>query len=193
MWVGDNIKDFPGGDQKLHDAPVEALAAFGDRFIVVPNPLYGSWKPSAAPMAPPPATPTTPPAAAALRPAPAAPASTTPAASNVAAPAEDASSGKVYVDEVRALLEKSLPAKLRVTIRGNLADGCTKLGEPTTTRQRRTIHIALPATRESGKVCTEALVPFELAIPVSISGLPSGAYSVEAGGKTAQFTLEQDN
>lgn len=193
MWVGDNIKDFPGGDQKLHDAPVEALAAFGDRFIVVPNPLYGSWKPSGAPMAPPPPTPSTPPAPAAPQPPAAPAASITPAASNGAAPAEDSSMGRVYVEEVRALLEKSLPAKLRVTIRGNLADGCTKLGQPTTTRQRRTIHIALPATRESGKVCTEALVPFELAVPVSITGLPSGTYTVEAGGKTAQFTLEQDN
>jgi len=196
MWVGDNIKDFPGGDQKLHTAPVEALAAFGDRFIVVPNPLYGSWKPSAAPMAPAPPTPMVP-----LVPSPAeaaaTPTFTVPSATNGAAAAdgtsEDASSGKVYVDEVRALLEKSLPAKLRVTIRGNLADGCTKLGNPNVTRQRRNFHIALPATRESGKVCTQALVPFELAVPVSITGLPSGTYTVEAGGKTDQFTLDQDN
>lgn len=182
MWVGDNIKDFPGGDQKLHDAPLEALAAFGDRFIVVPNPLYGSWKPSAAPMAP-----------AGPKPAVTPSAPMEPAATNGASAADDASDGKVYVDEVRALLEKSLPAKLRVTIRGNLADGCTKLGEPKVTRQRRAFHIALPAARESGKMCTQALVPFELAVPVSITGLPSGTYTVEAGGKTDQFTLDQDN
>jgi len=193
MWVGDNIKDFPGGDQKLHDAPAEALAAFGDRFIVVPNPLYGSWKPSAAPMAPAPPTPTTPPAPAPPQPAATPSPSTAPAATNGAAPADDASNGKIYVDEVRALLEKSLPAKLRATVRGNLADGCTKLGEPNVTRQRRAFQIALPATREKGKMCTQALVPFELAIPVSITGLPSGTYTVEAGGKTDQFTLDQDN
>ncbi|HEV8241244.1 MAG TPA: HAD family acid phosphatase [Thermoanaerobaculia bacterium] len=187
MWVGDNIKDFPGGDQSLRRAPAEALAAFGDRFIIIPNPLYGSWKPSAAPMAPATQAPAAPPAAM-PQPAPAAP-----AASNGAAPADDMADGKVYVDEVRALLEKSLPAKLRVTIRGNLADGCTKLQEPQVTRQRRAFHIALPATREKGRMCTEALVPFERAVPVSITGLPSGTYTVEAGGKTDQFTLDQDN
>ena len=109
------------------------------------------------------------------------------------AASDDAEAGKVEVDEVRAMLEKSLPAKLHVEIRGNLADGCVRLQDPKVTRQRRTFHIALPATRGVGKLCTQALVPFELAVPVSITGLASGTYTVEAGGKTDQFTLEQDN
>jgi 5'-nucleotidase (lipoprotein e(P4) family) len=44
MWVGDNIHDFPGLDQKLRFAGPEAMADFGDRFFVLPNPLYGSWE-----------------------------------------------------------------------------------------------------------------------------------------------------
>lgn len=162
LWVGDNIKDFPGLDQSLRNAPPEALAPFGDRFVILPNPMYGSWKPPAP------------------RPTPAA-----------AAPGEG--DGKVYVDEVRALLEKSLPAKLRVQIRGSLADGCTHLGEPKVTRQRHTFRITLPATRDRDKMCTEALVPFDVTVPVSITGLASGTYTVEAGGKTDTFTLQQDN
>jgi 5'-nucleotidase (lipoprotein e(P4) family) len=190
MWVGDNIRDFPGGDQSLRNAPPEALAAFGDRFVIIPNPMYGSWKPAAAPMSPPPtpAPPTAPPPAATTPAAPAAPPASMPVAAS-----DDAEAGKVEVDEVRAMLEKSLPAKLHVEIRGNLADGCVRLQDPKVTRQRRTFHIALPATRGAGKLCTQALVPFELAVPVSITGLASGTYTVEAGGKTAQFTLEQDN
>jgi 5'-nucleotidase (lipoprotein e(P4) family) len=186
MWVGDNIRDFPGGDQSLRDAPAEALAPFGNRFIVIPNPMYGSWKPSAT--ATPAPMPTQPPPASAPAPAPPAEAPVTPVASEEGAGA----AGNVYVDEVRAILEKSLPAKLRVDIRGNLPDGCTKLGEPEVTRQRRTFHIALPSTRAKG-MCTQALVPFELAVPVSITGLASGTYTVEAGGKTDSFTLQQDN
>ncbi|HET9766706.1 MAG TPA: HAD family acid phosphatase, partial [Thermoanaerobaculia bacterium] len=189
MWVGDNIRDFPGGDQSLRNAPPEALAAFGDRFVIIPNPMYGSWKPSAAPMTPPPtpAPPAAPPAAT-TPPAPAAPPASMPVAGS-----DDASDGKVYVDEVRAMLEKSLPAKLHVEIRGNLADGCVHLQDPKVTRQRRTFHIALPAIREKGRMCTQALIPFELAVPVSITGFASGTYTVEAGGKTDRFTLEQDN
>ena len=44
MWLGDNIHDFPGLDQRLRDAGLEATVDFGDRFFVLPNPLYGSWE-----------------------------------------------------------------------------------------------------------------------------------------------------
>ena len=44
MWLGDNIHDFPGLEQSSPAAGPEALAEFGDRFFVLPNPLYGSWE-----------------------------------------------------------------------------------------------------------------------------------------------------
>ncbi|HKJ02273.1 MAG TPA: HAD family acid phosphatase [Longimicrobiales bacterium] len=43
-WVGDNIQDFPGGSQSLRGADVSALADFGVRYFVLPNPMYGSWE-----------------------------------------------------------------------------------------------------------------------------------------------------
>ena len=42
-WIGDNIHDFPGGNQALGQAGSEAAAEFGGRFFVLPNPMYGSW------------------------------------------------------------------------------------------------------------------------------------------------------
>ena len=44
MWLGDNIHDFPGLDQELRFAGEEAMSEFGERFFVLPNPLYGSWE-----------------------------------------------------------------------------------------------------------------------------------------------------
>ena len=44
-WVGDNIKDFPGRSQRNS----EPLAEFGDRFFILPNPMYGSWEPNPVP------------------------------------------------------------------------------------------------------------------------------------------------
>ncbi len=44
MWLGDNIHDFPGLDQELRFTGPEAMGEFGDRFFVLPNPLYGSWE-----------------------------------------------------------------------------------------------------------------------------------------------------
>jgi len=44
MWVGDNIQDFPHLAQSIRTAPDSALAGFGERYIVLPNPMYGSWE-----------------------------------------------------------------------------------------------------------------------------------------------------
>jgi 5'-nucleotidase (lipoprotein e(P4) family) len=43
MWVGDNILDFPGLDQNLRSKPEDDFKDFGIRFVVIPNPMYGSW------------------------------------------------------------------------------------------------------------------------------------------------------
>lgn len=42
-WLGDNIQDFPGMTQAARNDP-SALADFGKRFFVLPNPMYGSWQ-----------------------------------------------------------------------------------------------------------------------------------------------------
>jgi 5'-nucleotidase (lipoprotein e(P4) family) len=42
-WVGDNILDFPGMTQAVRNDP-RALADFGVRYFILPNPMYGSWQ-----------------------------------------------------------------------------------------------------------------------------------------------------
>ena len=44
MWVGDNIQDFPAMSQAVRDSAQTALGDFGRRFIILPNPMYGSWE-----------------------------------------------------------------------------------------------------------------------------------------------------
>lgn len=44
MWLGDNIEDFPGLDQGLRMMAAPAWSAFGDRYFILPNPMYGSWQ-----------------------------------------------------------------------------------------------------------------------------------------------------
>lgn len=44
-YLGDNIQDFPGlGQQTVNEARATALALFGERYFVLPNPMYGSWQ-----------------------------------------------------------------------------------------------------------------------------------------------------
>jgi 5'-nucleotidase (lipoprotein e(P4) family) len=43
-FLGDNIRDFPGLSQSLREAPEVAFSPFGERYFVLPNPMYGSWE-----------------------------------------------------------------------------------------------------------------------------------------------------
>ncbi len=43
MWLGDNMHDFPGQGQARPGEPERPLESFGGRFILFPNPMYGSW------------------------------------------------------------------------------------------------------------------------------------------------------
>jgi 5'-nucleotidase (lipoprotein e(P4) family) len=43
-FLGDEIRDFPGLDRSIREREDEAFAAFGARFFVLPNPMYGSWE-----------------------------------------------------------------------------------------------------------------------------------------------------
>lgn len=44
MWVGDNIQDFPRLSQDVRTQGPAALDEFGRRFVLLPNPMYGSWE-----------------------------------------------------------------------------------------------------------------------------------------------------
>jgi 5'-nucleotidase (lipoprotein e(P4) family) len=44
LWVGDNIQDFPKQRQEIRTAMEGAFLEYGQRFVIVPNPMYGSWE-----------------------------------------------------------------------------------------------------------------------------------------------------
>jgi 5'-nucleotidase (lipoprotein e(P4) family) len=44
MWVGDNVQDFPGMRQGIRSGDDESYSGFGSRYIIMPNPMYGSWE-----------------------------------------------------------------------------------------------------------------------------------------------------
>jgi len=44
MYLGDNIRDFPGAGQTFATASEDDLSHFGSDWILFPNPMYGSWE-----------------------------------------------------------------------------------------------------------------------------------------------------
>ena len=43
-FLGDNILDFPSASQALREKDDSAFDAFGTRYFILPNPMYGSWQ-----------------------------------------------------------------------------------------------------------------------------------------------------
>ena len=43
LWMGDYITDFPDLDQALRFKGSESFSLFGTRYLVIPNPVHGSW------------------------------------------------------------------------------------------------------------------------------------------------------
>lgn len=102
-------------------------------------------------------------------------------------------SGTAMVDGVDVLILESFPVQVRVLVRGNLNDGCTELGEARVAREGSTFVVTLPTTREAAAMCTQALVPFEIGIPLDVLGLEAGTYTVDVNGTMASFVLDVDN
>ncbi len=44
QWVGDNIQDFPNLTQRAREQGSAAFTLFGDRYFILPNPMYGSFE-----------------------------------------------------------------------------------------------------------------------------------------------------
>ena len=101
--------------------------------------------------------------------------------------------GIAPVDSVDLLILESFPVQVRALVKGNLPDGCTTIDHITQQRQGNTFTVAITTKRPAGKMCTEALVPFEESIALDVAGLPAGAYTVAVNAVTAAFTLDVDN
>ena len=101
--------------------------------------------------------------------------------------------GLAVVDSIDILIMESMPVQVSVVARGNLPDGCTSIGQATTERDDKTFVVTLTTRRPLDAMCTEALVPYEQAVPLEVAGLPAGVYTVTVNGVSDTFELAVDN
>ena len=108
--------------------------------------------------------------------------------------AEYAYGNNAKVEEISTEELESFPVQVRVTIEGNLPDGCTEIDEILTAREDDTFTIEIVTRRPTGDVaCTMALVPFEETVDLDVEGLKAGTYTVVAQDKETTFILRADN
>jgi inhibitor of cysteine peptidase len=118
-----------------------------------------------------------------------------PSADNTATPQSEApvveipAENLAMVDTVEVRLLESSPVQAEVVARGNLADGCTEIGDPAVLLSDNEFQVTLPTSRPADAMCTQALVPFEQIIPLDVTDAASGEYTVVVNGVTGTFTL----
>lgn len=130
---------------------------------------------------------------AAPTPAPASPIppvqSTAPANPPAAAPAEGYGYGEAIVENLEVRLLESFPIRVQAVARGSLPDDCTAIDQAQVSRSGNTFQGRLTTRWPLNVMCAQALVPYEYIIPLDVTGLPPGDYTVVINGATAIFTL----
>lgn len=103
--------------------------------------------------------------------------------------------GKAQVGSIEIYILESFPVQVSVLARGNLPDGCTRIGEITTgsDMSTNTLWVEIATVRQAEALCTAAVVPFEENVALDVYGLPAGTYIVDVNGVTDTFTLAVDN
>ena len=99
----------------------------------------------------------------------------------------------VRVERIDVAVLKSFPVQIHANLSGHLSDGCVELAEAEVRREGSTFTIALPASRPAGRMCAQALMPFQRTVPVPVRDLPKGRYEILSHGASASFTLDRDN
>ncbi|SES63742.1 inhibitor of cysteine peptidase [Methanococcoides vulcani] len=103
--------------------------------------------------------------------------------------------GDAVVDDIEIFIMESFPLQVSVNAVGNLPDGCTVIDEDNieVIRDGNTFNVALKTKRPADAMCTQALVPFEVNIPLDVYGLEAGVYTVDVNGVTDTFEFTVDN
>ncbi|WP_440953370.1 protease inhibitor I42 family protein [Methanococcoides sp. FTZ1] len=99
------------------------------------------------------------------------------------------------VDDIDILMMESFPLQVSVIATGYVSDGCTVIDEDSieVIRDGNTFDISLKTKRPADAMCTQALEPYEVNIPLEVYGLEAGVYTVDVNGVTDTFEFTMDN
>ena len=107
--------------------------------------------------------------------------------------AENIIIGDAMVESIDVMILESFPVQVSVHVTGYLGDGCTTLGDITTTQEGETFSVHISTQRPADMMCTQQLVGFEENVMLDVAGLPAGTYMVDVNGVINTFTLDMDN
>ncbi|MCQ1536459.1 protease inhibitor I42 family protein [Methanosarcina sp. KYL-1] len=106
---------------------------------------------------------------------------------------EEYTYGTANVENIQIMILESFPVQVKVVVEGYLPDGCTEIDKIETEREGNTFNVSISTKRPKDAICTQALRPFAITIPLDVYGLKAGTYTVDVNGVTGTFELATDN
>jgi hypothetical protein len=97
------------------------------------------------------------------------------------------------LEDIEIQPSESLPLQVHVVVRGYLSDGCTKIDRITQERTDNDFSITITTIRPADLNCIQVIVPFEETIPLDVTDLNAGVYTVTVNNMSDTFTLEAEN
>ncbi len=93
--------------------------------------------------------------------------------------------------QVRNIRVNVQGAQVTVTVRGVLPNPCYQIQPPSQSVEGNTITISLTIHAATGRMCAQVISPFEETIPVDVSNLAAGQYTLVVNGVSDTFTLQE--
>ncbi len=112
---------------------------------------------------------------------------------NVVVSSQAAPTNEAAVEHIDIVMLESFPVPVSVVARGHLPDNCTTIDQITELQNGNTLTLKITTARQTDKVCTKMIKPFEQVIPLDIAGLSAGVYTVKVNSVTDIFELGIDN
>jgi len=118
-------------------------------------------------------------------------------APDAAIQAQAASPGReANLKTVEAIVQESFPVQVQALIRGWVPDSCTTVAQVNQARNGHSFEIALATLRQTDAICAQQPQSFEKTMALDVTGLPAGAYTINAASANSvstTFALTVDN
>ena len=99
----------------------------------------------------------------------------------------------VDVDQVLAEVGMGSPIPVLVTVTGTLPDTCAQLELVQQKQVGSNFEIAISTIPSNEEGCKQDPLPFKIVMPLNITNLPAGSYSVDVNGSRADFHVDTAN
>ncbi|MDK2892582.1 MAG: inhibitor of cysteine peptidase [Methanohalophilus sp.] len=103
--------------------------------------------------------------------------------------------GTAVVENVQVMILESFPVQVHLSVSGYLPDGCTEIDEDGIKELRDGFNytVNIPTKRPADAICTQAIVPYNINVPLDVYGIEKGSYTVNVNGFRTTFELQVDN